>query len=110
MNFAWVTVLSLIACVGGIGTLLWQTLPSAWRSYLESGDGALPLLILFLAVPAVLGLLGFLGLIIAFRIMTRFATREEARSFLLAGPLGGHIGSLERWILSWFKPASSSDI
>ncbi len=108
--FAAVTLTSLLLFVVGLGILAWQLLPAGWQSYLEAGDSSLALLGLFLGVPVSLGLLALLGLIVSFRIMSHFATREEAQSFLLSGWLGGHIGPLEHWMLSWYPSSRRTDI
>jgi hypothetical protein len=81
----------------------------SWHNFLETADSPIPLIVLFVVIPIGLGCLALLGFICGIRIMTRFATREQAQSFLLAGPFGGSIGGLERRMLTWFQPATGSD-
>jgi hypothetical protein len=106
--FLWVTGATGIAFILGLGPFLWSLRPLSWRQYIESGDGPGPLLILFLGVPIGLALLGALGYIFGAFAVSPFVFREDAEKAILSSPYGGYLGKFELWILSYFKPRSSS--
>jgi hypothetical protein len=87
-----------------LGVFLWSHAPMSWQTYLESADGTLALIGLFVGLPLVLALLWALGFVCGALALTPFVSRESAERALLSYPYGGHIGKFEAWLLARFKP------
>jgi hypothetical protein len=87
----------------GLGWPLWALSPTSWRQYVEAADGPVPLLILFVVVPAVLALFGAFGFVCGVLVLTPFMSREVAEKAFTSLPYGGHLGTIERKLLSRFK-------
>lgn len=92
-----------------LGPLLWSFAPTSWHEYMDAGDGSIPLMILFVALPAALGLLAAFGFVCGALALTPFVSREDAEQFLLALPFGGHIGRWETMLLSRFNSRGAKD-
>jgi len=96
-----------IVTIGVIPWLSWDAAPQTWRAWIEAGDGFLPLALLFVALPMLLGFLYVLTMMLAAWVMRPFMNREEAEKMLEVPETGA--GWPEGWILPIFKEGRRQD-